>query len=364
MAVIVLTSAAGAPGVTSTAVGLTLTWKRSVILVDADPAAHQAILAGYLRGQISTGKGMQRVAEAHRDRRPLVEVVSDETIPLSAGPGPVDGHGAGDDTIEVGPSTLSRRLLPGFSNPANAALFDPVWPDLTDTFVEYEAVGIDVIIDAGRLDPRAGLPQPVVERADAVCLITRSDLRSIAASRGAVLRLREQIRLTGNDSNLGLVLLGDNDPYGRREIGNLLSVPVVSVVASEPQSARVFSDGARRGRKFGRSELVRSLHRVGDDLTAQVRRRRSRLGLDPDRMDHDRLRPSRFDSVRGDPDDALPNAIAGVHVATAPSVNDSAATPETAPAEVASAPDGTATEGASMNAWLRAGADSARGGHV
>ena len=49
MALIVLTSAAGSPGVTTTAVGLALTWPRPVLLVEADPTGGSAVLAGYFR---------------------------------------------------------------------------------------------------------------------------------------------------------------------------------------------------------------------------------------------------------------------------------------------------------------------------
>ena len=58
MAILILTSAGGSPGVTTLAVGLALTWPRPVLLADCDPGAHQAILAGYLTGQSSHGKGL------------------------------------------------------------------------------------------------------------------------------------------------------------------------------------------------------------------------------------------------------------------------------------------------------------------
>jgi hypothetical protein len=261
MALIVLTSAAGAPGVTTTAVGLTLAWPRSVIMVDADPGAYQAVLAGYLRGQVATGKGLQRVAEAHRDRRPLAEVVSDETVPLA------------DD------SSVSRRLLPGFARPANAALFGPVWPDLAETFARYESAGIDVVVDAGRMDG-TGLPQPLVDRADLVALLMRTTLRSIAAVRSYATVLKDQARLTGVDSNIGLVLVGENQPYGGREITRSLGIPVIATVAADVESAAAFSDGSSRGRRFDRAPLPRSLHRATGDLGDYIRRRRTRLGLD------------------------------------------------------------------------------------
>ena len=69
MSILILTSAGGSPGVTTLGIGLALTWPRPVLLADCDPGAHQAVLAGYLAGQSGHGKGLLRVAEAHRDRR-------------------------------------------------------------------------------------------------------------------------------------------------------------------------------------------------------------------------------------------------------------------------------------------------------
>ncbi|QDP94718.1 hypothetical protein FOE78_01220 [Microlunatus elymi] len=274
MALIVLTSAAGSPGVTSTAVGLTLAWHRSAILVDADPGAFQAVLAGYLRGQLPTEKGLQRVAEAHRDRRRLVEVISDETVPLTDQPvaGAVE-PAAQADAADHSTAASSRRLLPGFVRPANAALFSSVWADLADALVDYGRAGIDVLLDAGRMDAQ-GLPQPLVDRADLVALMLASDLRSVAAARNAATTLRER---SAGEPNLGLILRGENQPYGRREIARQLGLPAVSVIADDPESARVFSDGARRPRRFDRSPLVRSLQAAVDDLNATIRRRQTRL---------------------------------------------------------------------------------------
>ena len=46
MAVVALTSASGSPGVTTTAVGLALTWPRPVLLIEADPTGGSGVLAG------------------------------------------------------------------------------------------------------------------------------------------------------------------------------------------------------------------------------------------------------------------------------------------------------------------------------
>jgi len=142
VAILILTSASGSPGVTTLAVGLALTWPRSVLLADCDPGAHQAILAGYLAGQSSQGKGLLRVAEAHRDRRPLREVVIDQCLPL-----------AGEDG--------DRRLfLPGFTKPGSAAHFGAVWEDLADAFDRLGDVDLDVIVDAG---PCPDVPTTVID---------------------------------------------------------------------------------------------------------------------------------------------------------------------------------------------------------
>ena len=67
MALITLTSASGSPGVTTTAVGLALSWPRPVLLVEADPTGGSAIAAGYLRGGAAPSDSLIDLAFAHRD---------------------------------------------------------------------------------------------------------------------------------------------------------------------------------------------------------------------------------------------------------------------------------------------------------
>ena len=74
MAVIALASAAGSPGVTTSALGLALTWPRPVLLIEADPTGGSAMLAGFFRGTTAHTAGLIDLAWAHRegllDRRP------------------------------------------------------------------------------------------------------------------------------------------------------------------------------------------------------------------------------------------------------------------------------------------------------
>ena len=105
------------------------------------------------------------MAEAHRDRRPLREVVIDQCLPLT-----------GEDG--------DRRLfLPGFTKPGSAAHFGAVWEDLADTFDRLGDVDLDVIVDAGRVGP-TGLPAPLVERGALTALVLGSSLRAVMCATG------------------------------------------------------------------------------------------------------------------------------------------------------------------------------------
>jgi len=254
MAILILTSAGGSPGVTTLALGLALTWPRPVLLADCDPGAHQAVLAGYLHGQSTSGKGLLRVAEAHRDRRPLREVVIDQCLPLS-----------GEDG--------DRRLfLPGFTRPGSASHFGAVWEDLADALDRLGDVDLDVIVDAGRIGP-TGLPIPLVERSALTTLVLGSTLRAVMSARVHLPTITDNSRLSSSARHqFGLIVVGEGRPYGRGEIRKALGVPVVTDVALDPQAAAHLSDGAPRPRRFDSSPLVRSLRSAATTLAATLQR--------------------------------------------------------------------------------------------
>ena len=253
MALLILTSASGSPGVTTLSVGLALAWPRSVLLADCDPGAHQSVLAGYLAGRSAGGKGLLRVAEAHRDRRPLREVVLDQCEPLA------DDHG-------------HRRLfLPGFTKPGSASHFGGVWTELAETFDRLSDVGYDVIVDAGRL-VSPGLPVPLVEHAAQTCLVLRSNLRAVMAARVHLGTLRDHPRLSEAGAALGLVIVGESEPYSRSEIAKALAAPAIGVVANDHRAAAHLSDGRPRPRKFDRSALITSLSDLAATLAARLNR--------------------------------------------------------------------------------------------
>ena len=260
MGILVLTSTSGSPGVTTLAVGLALAWPRSVLLADCDPGAHQAVLAGFLGGRGAGGKGLLRVAEAHRDRRPLAEVVIDQTVPLT------------DDTEP------SRVLLPGFGKPGSAALFAGVWPDLVATFERLADAGIDVIVDAGRLGAQ-GLPVPLVESAATIAIVLGSSLRAITSARVHRSTLLEQARSTTADTPPGLVVVGPNEPYTAGEIGRVLDAPVLATIARDQAAAAHLSDGRSRPRRFDQSALTRSIADAAGSFATALHRNAERVRI-------------------------------------------------------------------------------------
>ena len=96
MSTVVLASASGAPGTTTTALGLALTWPTASVLVDADRAAAQTVLAGYLHGR-AAGVGLESVLQAHRERTPLAAALAEarlrHPLPGSAGDRGRNTHG-------------------------------------------------------------------------------------------------------------------------------------------------------------------------------------------------------------------------------------------------------------------------------
>ncbi|MET0693481.1 MAG: hypothetical protein ABWY56_06090 [Propionibacteriaceae bacterium] len=224
-----------------------------MLLADCDPGAHQAVLAGYLAGQSANGKGLLRVAEAHRDGRPLRDVIVDQTIPLATD------------------STHSRLFLPGFNKPGSAALFGGVWLDLAEAFDRLDDAGIDVIVDAGRMGSQ-GPPGPLMEYAALTGLVLRSNLRSVMSARVHGSVFEEHARMGPRDRETGLLVIGDGEPYGKREISKALGLPVLACIALDPLSAQHLSDGRPRPRKFDASPLTKSLHTTAASLHDTMQR--------------------------------------------------------------------------------------------
>lgn len=251
MALIVLASASGSPGVSTTTLGLTLNWHRPVLLVDADPTGSSSVFAGYFHGTRQPSGGLINLALSLREGD-LADALPRETLLLDA----------------EAPAERSAWFLPGIRAHKQALSLLPLWEPLTEQLRALERNGQDVIVDAGRLG-LAGCPLPLIAAADLTLLVTRSSLPALAGATSWAKTLRGQFAAVGGASRLGVLLVDEARrwpsgpigarvrPYPARHVAKALQLPVIASVDFEPEVAEVYSHGARAPRKVEASGLLR-----------------------------------------------------------------------------------------------------------
>ncbi len=243
MTCIVLTSATGSPGVTTSAVGLTIAWPQNVCLVDANPHTDLAIPAGYLRGAPLAQRGLLGVAEAVRTQSEFS--VTDHCVELTQ-----------DESV-------TRYFFPGPAKPGDPTLFTPVWQRVFESLADTNDT--DVIVDAGRLGHR-GLGSDVIDLADVLLLVLRSSLPSIAGAHLYLPQLRAQAAAVG--TRLEILLVGQNRPYKTIEVQQQFSLPVTAAIPWDEPRARIFSEGEPQDRKFDQSSYWKALIAAAGRLAA------------------------------------------------------------------------------------------------
>ncbi|GAA1947456.1 hypothetical protein [Kitasatospora viridis] len=261
MAVIALTGGPGAPGATTSALALLLAWPlaegRKVLLVECDPDGG-AVLAGLLQGRVEGGYGLRNLAVA--DRRGLLdEAFWEQLIDLSPG------------------ATGDRLLLPGLTDPAQAAGLAYTWEPLAAMLHGLHTGGFDVLLDLGR-SGALGAGAVLARRADCVAVTVRTTLRGLSAARPRVAALREDLAAAGTGAEgLGLLLVAEG-PYPAGDVARELGVPVHGTLPHASRTARVLSDGGdSTDRRFVRSELLRAARTVADHLLTVARQQYERL---------------------------------------------------------------------------------------
>ena len=278
MTITVLTSASGSPGVTTTAIGLTLRWPDSCLLVDGDH--QQAVLTGYLQGHHVTSNGMVHVLNAARISPDVEEAVWRQSIPLP------------DDDDEG----RRRLLLPGLSTgQAGEALYQS-WPAVAAALQKLGHAGVDTIVDYGRMTSR-GVHPTLIDVATHVLLMTRPTMRSAGAAFWAAQRLVEQAHDLGATAKMGLLLRRptlaaaltgpgrEEHGYSDGEIEQFLPLPVRGSVVYDPGNARLLSDGGQRGPKFDKSAYATSLHQLAQHLKPRAKHSASLLSSEGDTAD-------------------------------------------------------------------------------
>ena len=236
MSLYALVSPGGSPGLTTTALALTLTWPRPIILAECDPAGGD-ILAGLFAGHLRAPRG-------------LLGLAFETGLVMSAGAGghlaPLDGSG-------------SRMFLAGLSDPRQAPGLAPAWPAIARTLASQPC---DVIADCGRMDAGAGQPASVVAEAELVAMVMHGSLRQIAAARP---RIEMLAHVRGGPERIGLLLVGDKG-HSPAEISRTLGVRVLARIPSDARTAAVLSDGIGRRSSLDERPLLGAARTAGHAL--------------------------------------------------------------------------------------------------
>lgn len=254
MAVFALCSARGSPGVTTSALALTLAWPGRAVLAECDPAGG-TILAGYLQGALGDERGIRELAVAELRGEDLRGRWWGQLVDLHA-------------------PHQRRLLLPGIADPMQSGALRPVWARLAGFFADLaDSDGYDAILDCGRL-VAPNSPLPLLSAADVVLLTLRPTLPGMAAAIPAVRSLRKHLLdQAGTADSLRLLLTGPGD-QSTRAVMRELDTPVAARLPDDSRSAAVLSFG---GTLRTRAPLLQAAAAAHRDLAEPVVRRRAAL---------------------------------------------------------------------------------------
>ncbi|WP_316784372.1 hypothetical protein [Streptomyces sasae] len=247
-------------GVTASALALTLASRHPSLLAECDPAGG-TIRAGLLSGQANAGFGLYHLARAERTGpEALAHAFANHLWNLDP-----DGH---------------RKLLPGLTDPAQAAALTRTWPALADVLhLMAQQAGYDVYIDGGRLALEAGhlhpalTPAPLLYRADLVLLVVRGTEQSLALARHIIPPLRTTLHEQGSGADaLGLLLIEDG-PFRAHQVGDALGTPVIAALPDAPDVAHYLTAGGSPPRGYSRSPLLRYARTATEQIEAAAARR-------------------------------------------------------------------------------------------
>ena len=248
-------------GVTTTALALTLASKRFSLLAECDPAGG-TVRAGFMQGRPAAGFGLYHLAAAERTGPDaLANAFASHLWSMDEA-----GH---------------RKLLPGLTDPAQAAALGRTWPALADLLhVLADDAGYEVVIDAGRLALESGhlhttlTPAPLLQHADTVLLTVRGTEQSLTLARHMIDPLRTELDEHGSGADaLGLLLIEDG-PYRAHQVAEALKTPVLAALPWDPDTAAYLTGGGRQPRGYARSPLLRHARTATEQIEAAASRRR------------------------------------------------------------------------------------------
>lgn len=226
MPIIVLTTATGAPGASTTALGLTLSWPGPALLVEADPAG-TSLVPGWFRGAIDP-------QERNIVNLALVEHAEDLNEAVF------------DQAISIGDDEYPRLALLGLVDPVQAPALDERrwWEPISTAFQSLSSAGYAVIIDAGRLT-QGSYPMPLLAVADQVLLVCRAELADILRAFPIATQLKGALTQTGNADTFGVIAIGNGGHryYPASAVAKQMGAHFAYSLPDDPLSAAALSAG-------------------------------------------------------------------------------------------------------------------------
>lgn len=250
-------------GVTTASLALTLASKRPSLLVEADPAGG-TIRAGFMQSQVAADYGIYHLAAADRvGVDALAHAFARHRWPMGT-----DGH---------------RKLLPGLTDPTQAAALSRTWGTLSDVIhVLADDAGHDVFIDAGRLLLESGrlhpslTPAPLLRHADIALLVVRGTEQSLTLARHLIAPLRAELDERGTGYDALALLLIEQGPYRAHQVAEALGTPVLAALPWDQGAATYLTYGGDRPpRGYHRSPLLRHARSATENIEAAASRRQT-----------------------------------------------------------------------------------------
>lgn len=256
MTTIGIASVKGAPGVSTTALGLTLLWPKDTLCVlsEVDLAGSSAV-PGWFQARRPMESAVMAYA-IHRSRLSRYDL-STALTPLTDAPNPL--------------------LLQGFTSPAQAPAMNSYWADFASEVETLTGNGT-AIFDLGRLrmpeDPRG----PLLRRLDQLVLTSGTSLPDVAALREAVAYLRPWLEDgDGALSRVSLLVIGQSRTFGANQIASACGIELLGRLPFDPVHAEQLSLGTQSARRFDASSYAKALHATIDAITGRVQDRSRQL---------------------------------------------------------------------------------------
>lgn len=224
MSVFGVTSVAGSPGVTTTAVAWALHSTRETVLVEADTAGGSAVLAGILRGEVAHEKSLLSVP-SRPTHRTVLEQLTTQQVQLT-----------GDST---------RSFIPGFPEHHQARAMAGEWTGIAQALHTWsQEADVDVVIDLGRVTT-AHYPTSLMAACDYVVAMCLADLPHLHRAHTAVAALKNSLG-EGDHSRVGLATVeAPAESYSAREVRSLMApTTLLGEVPHNPTVAATYSLGA------------------------------------------------------------------------------------------------------------------------